>query len=136
MLSSLQLKHAVFSEVSLTANPDPKSESRIRLLPSITAGHLVDDVHNWRIELTIKFGTDPEDGLPYSGSFVVVGFFVLHDSVPQQELEAVATINGASLLYGIIREMVSNLSARAAHGPLLLPTLDFRKVVSHPEAAS
>lgn len=38
------------------------------------------------------------------------------------------------ILYGIIREMVSNLTARSANGPLLLPTLDFRKVLTRKEA--
>lgn len=133
MLSSLQLKHAVFNELHLTAHPDPKPEAQIDLAPSITAGHHLEDAYSWRVELGIKFGSQPEDGLNYSGSFTVVGFFQLNPSIPAPEVEALATINGSSLLYGIIREMVSNLTARSANGPLLLPTLDFRMVLSRKE---
>lgn len=130
MLSSLQLKNAVFSELHLTAHPNPKPEARMDIIPSVTAGHHLEDSYNWRVELGIQFGSQPEDGLNYSGSFKVVGFFQLDASIPAPEVEALATINGASLLYGIIREMVSNLTARSANGPLLLPTLDFRKVLT------
>ena len=35
-------------------------------------------------------------------------------------------INGASILYGAMREHLLTLSARHRHGPVLLPCLDFR----------
>ncbi len=34
-------------------------------------------------------------------------------------------VNGASMIYGSIREMISNVTSRSMAGPLLLPSLSF-----------
>jgi preprotein translocase subunit SecB len=48
-----------------------------------------------------------------------------------EERRVRALVNGASLLYGAVREMVSTITSRSAHGPLLLPSLNFQDLASH-----
>ena len=48
-----------------------------------------------------------------------------HDGALDERRRLVA-INGASILYGAMREHLLTLSARHRHGPVLLPCLDFR----------
>lgn len=41
------------------------------------------------------------------------------------EMKDLIVVNGASILYGVIREMVSNVTSRSMAGPLLLPSFNF-----------
>jgi preprotein translocase subunit SecB len=43
-------------------------------------------------------------------------------------------MNAGSILYGMAREILSNITARAVHGPVLMPTLDVRSFI--PEKTS
>ena len=52
-------------------------------------------------------------------------FAIDHDGALDERRRLVA-INGASILYGAMREHLLTLSARHRHGPVLLPCLDFR----------
>jgi preprotein translocase subunit SecB len=64
----------------------------------------------------------------------VRGIVRMHLTKPDgqaEERRVLALVNGASLLYGTVREMVSSITSRSAHGPLLLPSLNFQDLAKH-----
>ncbi|WP_143066166.1 protein-export chaperone SecB [Burkholderia cepacia] len=64
---------------------------------------------------------------PYRIDVKCVGYFnILTKAFPDEaRRQDVVVVNGASMLYGTIREMVSNITARSWHGELLLPSMNF-----------
>ncbi|WP_156429865.1 hypothetical protein [Burkholderia sp. FL-7-2-10-S1-D7] len=64
---------------------------------------------------------------PYRIDVKCVGYFnVVTKAFPDEaRRQDVVVVNGASMLYGTIREMVSNVTARSWHGELLLPSMHF-----------
>lgn len=86
------------------------------------------------VRLTLRVGPK-EDGLaPYQIQVSVRGVVRMHltqASGQAEERRVRALVNGVSLLYGVVREMVSNITSRSAHGQLLLPSLSFADLASH-----
>lgn len=91
------------------------------------------------VRLTLRVGPKEDSLAPYQIEVSVRGVMRMHltQSIGQAEERRVrALVNGASLLYGVVREMVSNITSRSAHGQLLLPSLSFADLASHQADAS
>lgn len=75
----------------------------------------------------VEFATQEGDEkpCPYLIDMKAVALFEVSEQVPAEEQEKFVYENGASLVYGAIREMVSTVSARSAYGSLMLPTASF-----------
>ena len=63
---------------------------------------------------------------PYKLDIAALGLVEVSEKVEKQTRRDLALVNGASLVYGAIRELVTTLTARCIAGPLVLPTADFR----------
>jgi len=63
---------------------------------------------------------------PYLLDITALGLIEVDEKVEPEKRTNLAVINGASLIYGAIRELVTTLSARSVAGPFVLPTMDFR----------
>ncbi len=80
----------------------------------------------WQVALKVVFcGKNSEPAL-YHGHIEFEGIFEVHPEVPEDKTEELVRMNGGAVLYGAIRELVMNLSARSKHGPFELPTIDAR----------
>ena len=80
------------------------------------------------VRLTLRVGPKEECNAPYQIQVAVRGVVRMHltqATGQAQERHTRALVNGISLLYGVVREMVSNITSRSAHGQLLLPSLSF-----------
>nr|WP_250207817.1 protein-export chaperone SecB [Curvibacter sp. CHRR-16] len=98
------------------------------------------------VKLTLRVGPKEDAQAPYNIQISVRGIVRMHLTQADRQTEerrVRALVNGASLLYGAVREMVSTVTSRSAHGPLLLPSLNFSDLanhkqedVSHPSLAS
>lgn len=75
----------------------------------------------------VEFGTkSTEDKIcPYLIDIVSVGLFSVTTDIPEERREKLVYENGAALVFGAIREMVSNITSRSSYGPLQLPTASF-----------
>jgi len=64
---------------------------------------------------------------PYNIDVKCVGYFNILTSAFPDEIrrQDVVIVNGASMLYGAIREMVATVTARSWMGELLLPAMSF-----------
>lgn len=68
---------------------------------------------------------DAEKACPYEIDVQAVGVFEVSASISEEKREKLVYENGAALVYGAIRDMVSNISSRSLLGSLMLPTPTF-----------
>ena len=74
--------------------------------------------------LTLKISPKEEDSAPYEINVTTHGLVrVLCQEQPRRK--ELALVNGASLLFGSVREMVTNITSRSLNGAFLLPTFNF-----------
>lgn len=75
----------------------------------------------------LELAIDNKDGkpTPYDLDIAVVGVFNVLPSLPIERREDLVTVNGASILYGAIRELVLGLTSRFSSGPMTLPGMNF-----------
>lgn len=132
MISQLQLKNRFFSEINLLAEDgtfDEKHQAP-QLVPKVTVGQHKDDPGKWKIELSLEMYSGAESPSAYSGKVVVEGYFEVSEQCENELIESIVTVNGSSLLYGAIREIVFSFTAQSTHGAIMLPTLDFRGLLN------
>lgn len=79
------------------------------------------------VKLTIKLENEGENPPPYLCDIACVGYFGILKRVFPDETKRIdtAVVNGASILYGMIREKVSDITSRSWYGTLTLPTANF-----------
>ena len=84
-----------------------------------------DDKQGWWVGVEFSTHEGDEKPCPYVIDMKAVALFEVSEEVPAEDREKFVYENGASLVYGAIREMVSTTSARSAYGSLMLPTASF-----------
>lgn len=84
---------------------------------------------NFLVALRIELPDEGETPPPYVIDVKCVGYFtLLKDAFPDPiKRYDVAVVNGTSMLYGAIREKISELTSRSWYGNLLLPSANFQK---------
>jgi preprotein translocase subunit SecB len=125
MISPLQLKGHRFTQLHLEGIPKGVPEGAVEVGTNLSWGKHLTSPNEWRVDLKVTFGPNSKQDGPYHGYAEVVGFFEILDGWPEEKREELIVVNGASLLYGAIREMILIMSARSSHGELQLPTLRF-----------
>lgn len=89
--------------------------------------------NEWQLELTIKLASiEKTKPFIYEFEIQVIGVVELVVELPADRREQLAVVNGLSILYGAVREMVINLTGRSPYGALTLPTLSFTDVLNLP----
>lgn len=140
-LSPLQLLEYTFDGVSVIPVEGYKADPAFapglvffpgRLAMSADTGlALLDEKEKYSdfgVKLTLRVGPKEGAQAPYNIQVSVRGIVRMHLTLVDgqaEERRVRALVNGASLLYGAVREMVSTISSRSVHGPLLLPLLNF-----------
>ncbi len=80
--------------------------------------------------LTLEIDIHPAAGkenafYPYHVNIKGAAFFTFADNYPPDQYDQALSLNGASILYGLLRAQVVQITALSAHGQFLLPTLNF-----------
>ena len=146
-LSPLQLLEYTFDGVSVLPvegyQPDPAFAPGLVFFPgklamsADTGLALLDEQEKYSdfgVKLTLRVGPKEDAQAPYNIQISVRGIVRMHltrTDGQDEERRARALVNGASLLYGAVREIVSTITSRSAHGPLLLPSLNFSDLAGH-----
>ena len=146
-LSPLQLLEYTFDGVSVIPvegyEPDPAFAPGLVFFPgklamsADTGLALLDEKEKYSdfgVKLTLRVGPKEDAQAPYNIQVSIRGIVRMHLTQVDgqaEERRVRALVNGASLLYGAVREMVSTVTSRSAHGPLLLPSLNFQDLVRH-----
>ena len=136
MLSPLQLKSHRFTQLHLEGIPKGIPDGDVEVTTTLGVGRHVTESREWRVDLKVTFEPKGGQNGPYRGTSEIVGFFEILDGWPEKDCESLVAINGASLLYGAIREMVLMMSSRSSHGEFLLPTLRFQAPQQSPAIAA
>lgn len=78
------------------------------------------------VSVRLKIGNTEGKIAPYTLNIAVSGLFkwLPKDTTPEQRKD-LTVVNGATILYGAIREMTLNITSRSASGPILLPAVNF-----------
>ena len=125
--SPLQLEHYCVNAVHLDANLDAKVAEKLewRIDAKYDLATHRDDSLRWKVDLMISFHATEEAKSPYKGTLSFVGFFAVDASYPKDKVQFLVETNGPSVLFGAVREMVANITARGPWPMVLLPTQSF-----------
>ena len=96
-----------------------------------------DRYSDFGVKLTLRVGPKADKQAPYQIQVSVRGMVRMHLTLATgqaEERRVRALVNGVSLLYGTVREMVSNITSRSVHGQMLLPSLSFSDLASQQPA--
>ncbi len=137
--ATLQLRHYHFTAFPLQSRewiPDTPPVDAGDIYPPLAAGDLqprishaepdTDDPHEFVVNLKLEHEPGEESAFPYRFLIEAEGLFSMDHHGDPEERRRLVAINGASTLYGTMREHLLTLSARHRHGPVLLPCPDFR----------
>jgi preprotein translocase subunit SecB len=75
--------------------------------------------------LKVDFQPAAEANVPYSFSLNLTGLFKTSTSISEERVEKLVKTNGATILYGIAREMVRNLVGSGPCDGPILPSVSF-----------
>ena|SRR5436305_1372234 len=84
-----------------------------------------DSLRDWRIEVLIESQEGTASEFPYSFRTVLVGFFHVSDQWPDNRVETLAKVNGASLLFSAAREALVTMTSRTGFPATVLPVVMF-----------
>ena len=134
MNSPLQLKHYFFERMQCIAKPDVDLEdiktwheaddSRFRITVELTTDP--ESERNWQVTLDLRTSDDHPMPSPYELHFTAIGFFIVDANFEHDNIEHLIRVNGSSVLYSAMRELVSLFTSRAPWGTVMLPTINFR----------
>lgn len=94
-----------------------------------------EDPRAYVIRLHLQIKNETGRLTPYNVDVEAIGYFDLLGDVPLADREDIGKVNGASLLYGVLREVVLSLTIRSPWGPLVLPSVNFidLRAPAHPK---
>ncbi|GLR64389.1 hypothetical protein [Marinospirillum insulare] len=138
--SAIQLKHYHFTKLVLEVNenfqaadsavdemylvPDTK---KIRTNIIVKQPEALPEGEAYFNAIELKFSFEEND-FPYSFDVELFGVVSCTEALNEQDNKHnhLFVVNSVSMLYSAIRDQLLTLSARYQHGPMMLPSLDFR----------
>lgn len=131
-LAPLHLTDYFITELLFTANSkfDPKQEVPIQpddFQIGIETLPTKDDPRHWQVVLKLQHQPPAEANVPCRLTVEIVGYFVVMEGIKEDCIERLVQTNGPSMLYGILREVVRDTSARGPYPPVMLPSTSFYK---------
>lgn len=79
----------------------------------------------WQVSLDVSHQPAPETNFPYAYRVALVGQFSIAPHVKADDEERTVRIHGASVLYGMTREIVRVITGRGPYRPVIIPTVSF-----------
>ena len=129
--SFLTLRELTFLGIRIEVDPEYSGQASdfdfegASLHWGIRHGRQDDEGLHWWVGIDFATKFDDNKRCPYQIDVKAMGLFKLNESVPKENREKFVYENGAALVFGAIREMVTMTSARSAHGAIMLPTASF-----------
>lgn len=122
MALPLQLERYFFPVQKVEANPahDPNSPIDIQSKLDVNAGEVKEQVGVYAVELTLSSTVDSVNA---SYTYTIMAFALLRatdNTIPASELTAAAANFGASILVGVTRERLAELTSRGPWPTVML----------------
>src|SRR5688572_18223145 len=129
-VSPLQLEIYFLSDLHLTVNKsyNPQKEPELvdaDLSVNVEYKRDPESERNWQLIMKLKNQPAAEANVPYIFSVEIVGFFRVLEGYPADKLERLVKTNGATMLFGVLREVVRDLTSRGPYATLILPSASF-----------
>lgn len=124
-MSPLRLENYFFTKIDLEANSGDCVDD-IHLDKEMGIAKHQQDEHKWMVNLSVgNKGHEGEYNPSYKFRVDIVGFFRVADEYPEEKAQGLVAFNGPAVLFGAVREMLANITARGPHKALILPTVTF-----------
>lgn len=128
MDSPLQLRSYQVDRIEVVANDDYENADSIKANIGVKPQHLVasDDPNAHQIRLDIAICSVPEERkLPYEVHVSGRAFFGFGENeLSREDRVQLAVFNGSSILLGMLRTHVAEITALGPHGVFLIPPLN------------
>lgn len=118
------LNHRV-TKLHFDLNDDFQNDSSskvIEVAPEINLTYQRDDENKVIVNLSIRFKNLKT---PFFLEVVLSGLFQLNYEVTDKDLDKLAHINVAAVLFPFLRQVVADTTMKAGFSPLLLPVINF-----------
>jgi len=130
-LSPIQLEAYALSDLAYRANQDHKpAEDTAYREEDIVVEHKCErsqgDERLWEVSLSLRIQPRAEANAPYYVSLQLSGLVRALPELQSDNVELLMRVNGASLLYGVAREVVRQVTSIGPFAPLLIPSVTFR----------
>ncbi len=125
-ISPLLLDSLYLQESSMSTNNDT-AVTDFSILPSDLKAEveLFSSKNNDKWLVVLQVALPESKTRPYNFKIVATGTFRVDKEYPEEKQYQLVYVNGASILYGFIREIVVTLTARGRWPTLVLPTVCF-----------
>lgn len=130
--SPLRFKSYFVTDLMFTANPkhEPKKPAELHINDlqvecNAERSKEAEGGQSWRVALRVMQNVGPDRNAPYNFMISVLGDFEVHPKYPSEKAEQLVRINGCSVLYSTVREILKSAMARGPFPPLFLPTVHF-----------
>lgn len=129
--SPLRLSRYFFNKIRCEADldyegPDLGSDVKYEVKVRSHAASRKENKRDWVVILDIHVFTNEKPG-PYEIDLQVTGFFDVLPDFPNDNVNDLIQITGASILYSAAREFVLGITSRGPWEPVLLPAISFMK---------
>lgn len=136
-LSPIQLEAYALLDLSYRANLGHKVDQPTEYGYEDIAVHETcvrtkEDERVWALTLSVRVQPKPESNAPYSISLQLSGLVRALPELKSDDVDSLMRINGASLLYGVAREVVRQTTSLGPFPALLIPSVTFRPSPSGP----
>lgn len=130
-LSPLQLEGYALLDLAYRANQEHKVGAPIEYIESdiviaTTCERDSMDQQRWTPTLSLRFQPRPDANAPYYISLQLAGVLRVSPELEAADPETLIKVNSASLLYGVAREIVRQVTSVGPFPPLLIPSVTFR----------
>jgi preprotein translocase subunit SecB len=91
----------------------------------------------WNVVLRVEIKSQ-KNAAPaaYEGKIEFFGTFSVDPAFPEERRDQLVRVNGSSILYGAVRELVANLTARGPYPMVRLPSISFAAMISASKTGS
>lgn len=126
----LQLTEYYLTELNFSANSqfDPQRVGPLNFNDFQVATEAQSEranIHNWKIVIKLQYQPPADANVPYRFTVEMLGFFLVLDGYPEDKLERLVKVNGPSMLFGALREIVKAVTLRGPYGAVILPSPSF-----------
>src|SRR4051812_11490452 len=137
--SPLQVEHYFVSDLHFAVNSAFDATKKVDLRDDqfvVEAALLRDEKspEQWQVTLKVKHHPIASSNAPYSFTLEIVGLFHVLTTY-EHDKERLVKTNGPTILYGIAREIIRNLTASGPHPGILIPSVSFFEPLRKPVAS-
>lgn len=132
----LKFKGFTVEKMEYLRNTSEKIEEEVLLFPDVLFKLAMNESRTRaNIYIGIKLGS--EKNLPFIVEAIVKGYFEITDSkLEENQIKEFYLKNGAAILFPYIRSIVTDLTSKSNHNPIILPTINFHNLIEKQELSN